>query len=293
MAKSNRDYADFAFKMLCERVNDIDIGIRILATEMLGDLHQASLPTLWLSVDKQTKQEIDWCAAGAFIIALEDQFMAVRSAAIRSICRLSLADVAFATEAKTLVIDTFNDEAEEVRLLAMQSLYQISTRHQLEYDITHLESALCLLDDGHEDMRRATRRLLTVFKIPDEEGLQKTVRCIYAAVQKYPNDLEEACESLQSIGKKQGDLVARCTPNLLKLQKFYQPVEPRTEDLYYNLKMVLILSACTSQTKLANCLPQYAYKHYMYFRLRYPKYVQSFRFTPWAPLFYRINPPEK
>lgn len=293
MAQSNKIYADFAFMLLCERINDIDIDLRIQATEMLGDLPQAKLETLWLSLDKQSKQEKDWCAAGAFVIALEDQFMAVRSAAVRSLCRLSLANPLFAADAKTLIIDTFNDEAEEVRLLAVQSLYQISFLHKLDFDMSHLESALCLLDDVQEEMRRTTRRLLTVFSLPDEEALQRTVRCLYAAVQKYPNDLEEACEALQSIGKQHADLVSRSTAQLLKVQKFYPSVEPRTEDLYYNLKMVLILAACSGHPTLAKGLPKYVYKHYMFFRLRYPKYVQSFRFTPWAPLFYRVNPQQQ
>jgi integrator complex subunit 4 len=291
MARDNVRYADVVFLMLCERVNDIDIGLRIQATELLGELGQARLETLWLSLDKQSKQEQDWCAAGAFVLALEDQFMAVRSAAIRSLCRLSLARPEFAAEAKTLLIDTFNDEAEEVRLLAVQSLHQICLRHQLDLDMAHLEAALCLLDDGQAEMRRTTRRLMAVARLPDEDALQRTVRCLHAAVQKYPDDLDEVFETLQSVGKQQSGLVARCTAQLLKLQRFYQPpVEPRPEDLYYVLKMVLILGACTTHPSLAAALPPYAYKHYMFFRLRCPRHVQSFRSTPWAPLFYRVNP---
>lgn len=279
-------FAEFSFTKICERVNDLSIANRIRACEALGCFHDLDLGLLNLSLDKQGKREGDWCAAGAFVIALEDQFMTVRSAAIKSLLKISLARPEFAFNAKALIIDTFNDEAHEVRQLAIEALHDISAEHPLEFDITHLESVLCLLDDGTASLRHVTRRLLHVFRFPDTESLLRTVRCLYSAVKKYSEDLEEICECLAAIGRNQAQLAAACLPPMLKLDRFYMMQEPRVDDLYYGLKMILLYNAATVVTELAEEFPAFSYKHYTYFQLAFPRHIPSFRSHPRHHLFY-------
>lgn len=269
-------FSEFAFTSICERVNDLSIPNRILACEMLGSFAHLDLGLLNLSLDKQSKKEGDWCASGAFVIALEDQFMAVRSAAIGSLLRISLARPEFAANAKALIIDAFNDEAHEVRQLAIEALHDICAKHPLDFDITHLESVLCLLDDGTGSLRHVSRRLLQVFRFPDTECLLRTVRCLHSAAKKYGGDLEEVCECLAAIGRNQAALVAACLPPMLKLDRFYVMPEPRVDDLYYGLKMILLYNAAMLVPELATEFPSFAYKHYTYFQLRFPQHLPRF-----------------
>lgn len=280
-------YADFAFLQLCRRVNDIDIENRILATRLLGDLHTGSLETLKLAIDKQSGKEEEWCPAGAFVIALEDQFKAVRTAAIESICRLSIASAAFAGASKHLIIDAFNDEDEEVRLLTVQGLLKICQRHNLTFELDHLESALCLLDDGQAALRQAVRHVLTWFDIPDGESLLKTLRCLNVALIKYPGEVLEASRCVASLGKKHSELVRNCLVQLLKLDKFFMIPEPKIEDVYYQLKAVLIYNAVGEDAELAADLPEFMLRHHCYFRLKFRDLVPTIRSSPASSSFYR------
>jgi len=277
---------DLAFNSMCERVNDIDIPTRIIACEALGQLHFARLDLLRMSLDKQGMNEKDWCAAGAFVIALEDQFMAVRMAAMASLIQIVLARAELAADARALIIDTFNDEAQEVRQLAIEGLHDICAKHRLQFDMSHLESVFCLLDDANPDLRHASRRLLQVLALSDTESVLRTVRCLFAALKKYSADLKSVCECLKAIGEGQSGLVAACVPVLLKIDRFYLMQEPRVEDLYYQLKMLLLYNAAARNPQLAQDLPAYAYKHYTYFRLRFHPFTPSFRRHPASRLFY-------
>ncbi len=110
-------FNSFAFKLVCERVNDIDIVNRQLACFLLGEFINAELDSLLLSIDKESEKESDWCPAGAFVIAMEDQYEVIRSTAIQSLTRLALHRPDIAPSTLNLIIDTFNDESETVRLV--------------------------------------------------------------------------------------------------------------------------------------------------------------------------------
>lgn len=64
-------------------------------------------------------------------------FVEVRSAAVESLCQLSLNNPEFANLSLDFLVDMFNDEIEDVRLIAIDSLRRISEHitlkdHQLE-----------------------------------------------------------------------------------------------------------------------------------------------------------------
>lgn len=58
----------------------------------------------------------------------------VREAAIESLCILAESNSAFARQTQDFLVDMFNDEIEEVRLLAIQSLCKISQHLCLRAD---------------------------------------------------------------------------------------------------------------------------------------------------------------
>lgn len=73
-------------------------------------------------------------ACGAFVHGLEDEFLEVRSAAVESLCQLSLNNPDFANLSLDFLVDMFNDEIEDVRLKAIDSLRCISSHITLRDD---------------------------------------------------------------------------------------------------------------------------------------------------------------
>lgn len=61
-------------------------------------------------------------------------FVEVRSAAVKSLCQLSISNPHFANMALDFMVDMFNDEIEDVRLKAIDSLREISAHIILRDD---------------------------------------------------------------------------------------------------------------------------------------------------------------
>lgn len=73
-------------------------------------------------------------ACGAFVHGLEDEYLEVRSAAVLSLCQLSLNNPDFANLSLDFLVDMFNDEIEDVRLKAIDCLRRISEHITLRDD---------------------------------------------------------------------------------------------------------------------------------------------------------------
>ena len=69
-------------------------------------------------------------SCGAFVHGLEDECLSVRSASVEALTKLSIGDQELAMIALDFLVDMFNDEIEQVRLKAIESLTAIS-RHIL------------------------------------------------------------------------------------------------------------------------------------------------------------------
>src|SRR5690606_30662385 len=118
----------------------------------------------------------------------------------------------FAPSTLNLIIDTFNDEAEEVRLQAIQSMLTIvNTTNGIEITMEHFESVLSMLDDSQYLVRITSRTLLSKISLPySNDALIRTVRCLYAALLKYPTDELDVFKCLSLVGSKHATLVDEC-----------------------------------------------------------------------------------
>lgn len=93
-------------------------------------------------------------ACGAFVHGLEDEYLEVRSAAVLSLCLLSLNNPDFANLSLDFLVDMFNDEIEDVRLKAIDCLRRISEHIILRDD--QLETILGMLEVGNLPSLRLT-----------------------------------------------------------------------------------------------------------------------------------------
>lgn len=80
----------------------------------------------------------------------------VRTAAVESLCHLSMNNSVFANIAIDFLVDMFNDEIEGVRLKAIDSLTRISKHIVLRED--QLETILGALEDYSIDVREGLHR---------------------------------------------------------------------------------------------------------------------------------------
>jgi hypothetical protein len=101
-------------------------------------------------------------ACGAFIHGLEDEFLAVRSAAIDSLTALSIQNPKLANLALDFLVDMFNDEIEAVRLKAIESLTKIADHITLQAH--QLETILWALDDFSIIVREKLHEMLQVLE---------------------------------------------------------------------------------------------------------------------------------
>ena len=187
--------------------------------------------------------QVPWSACGAFIHGLEDEFEAVRCATIRnikwfrdiyqsigSIFTLALCSREFSAKATDYIIDAFNDESDNVRILSVRTLHGICLVHRVLLGTEHLESTLCLLDDVHPDFRSAVRSLLQVAFLKEDEGVVRTIKCLGAASLRHPEDMDDVFFTFAKIGTNNAELVSRVIPSLIKVDRYFMISEPRVED---------------------------------------------------------------
>ena len=96
-------------------------------------------------LDADTVDLMSIGSCGALIHGLEDEFLAVRSASIEALTKLSTKNAKLASMALDFLVDMFNDEIELVRIKAIESLRTIAEHISLQ--VNQLETILSALDD--------------------------------------------------------------------------------------------------------------------------------------------------
>lgn len=129
----------------------------------------------------------------------------MRSASIDSICSLAVNQPNFAVVALDFLVDMFNDDIQEVRLKAIDSLCKMSNHiefreDQLEIILGLLEvrfkNLFCYLEescvhgvifqDSSMDVREGLQRILTSCSFVTKDCLQMCVSNLLDSLKKYP-----------------------------------------------------------------------------------------------------------
>ncbi|KAI9345097.1 armadillo-type protein [Pilaira anomala] len=305
---------DDAFNKVCDLVNDSAITVRTKACVMMASYqhvgsdtlnqtfskqimshlkrkiprykmqqkkyaNHAALPIAEGDIDVQSNEFhlLDSGACGSFIHGLEDEFQEVRNAAIDSICELSMYNEQLTKKAVEFLVDMFNDDIDKIRLNAIQSLRKIGTRCTLEFDEEQLEIAVGALEDSDPLARHATHDLFTVVRLTHESSLNTLLESLDANMKRYPIDVLSIYRCLCHIGKRHEDYVEDLVPSLLKLDKRYLPKEPNVEDQMYTAYVILIVNACVTNPKMLHTLPKYIFRHFAYFKSKYPDCIPDLR----------------
>ncbi|CAH4030884.1 integrator complex subunit 4 [Pieris brassicae] len=222
-------------------------------------------------LEQSTVQLLPGGAAGAFVHGLEDEFMEVRTAAVEAVCELSMQNPIFATTSLDFLVDMFNDEIEDVRLRAIDSLNKISHHIVLRED--QLETILSALEDYSMDVREGLHRMLGSCTVASKTCLEMCVDKILENLKRYPQDKRSTFRCVQRMGSNHATLVLPLTTRLLGVHPFFDMPEPDVEDPSYMCVLILVLNAAQHCTTMLPLFEEHTVKHYTYLRDTMPHLV--------------------
>lgn len=222
-------------------------------------------------VDAEAVSLISSGACGAFVHGLEDEFMEVRSVSVDALCSLALSDAHFAKLSLDFLVDMFNDEIEEVRLKAIDSLTRISSHIVLRED--QLETILGALEDCSIDVREGLHKMLGASRLATKGCLQMCVDKLLENLKKYPEDKRSMWACAQRLGTSHPQLVLPLVPALLSSHPFLDLSEPDVEDPAYVCILILVFNAAQRCPNMLQLFEEHILKHYGYVRDTMPALV--------------------
>ncbi|KAF4521167.1 hypothetical protein B566_EDAN011617 [Ephemera danica] len=222
-------------------------------------------------VDADAVSLISSGACGAFVHGLEDEFMEVRSVSVDALCSLALSDAHFAKLSLDFLVDMFNDEIEEVRLKAIDSLTRISSHIVLRED--QLETILGALEDCSIDVREGLHKMLGASRLATKGCLQMCVDKLLENLKKYPEDKRSMWACAQRLGSSHPQLVLPLVPALLSSHPFLDLSEPDVEDPAYVCILILVFNAAQRCPNMLQLFEEHILKHYGYVRDTMPALV--------------------
>ncbi|CAB4067195.1 INTS4 [Lepeophtheirus salmonis] len=166
-------------------------------------------------LNAETVSLMNFGACGAFIHGLEDEYMAVRSASVDSLTKLSIENSKLAMLALDFLVDMFNDEIEMI------------------------ETILSALDDFSFVVREKLHIMLQSVCIATKDGLQRVINKLLENLKKYPQDKRSLFVTFKKIGARHAELSLPLVTQLLEVHPFFDTPEPDVEDssyIYINTK---------------------------------------------------------
>uniref|UniRef100_A0A6B2KXX4 Clathrin/coatomer adaptor adaptin-like N-terminal domain-containing protein n=1 Tax=Arcella intermedia TaxID=1963864 RepID=A0A6B2KXX4_9EUKA len=212
-------------------------------------------------------------AAGAFVHGLEDEFMAVRSATIDSICEVSLRSLKFCSRAIAPLVDMFNDEIDTVRINAMNSLRKLGSAAKFTEEQTQI--ILSGLEESQQNGRFAVHLLIRSTQLTSTQCLTATIQALLLNLSKYPQDVDSIFQCSKCLGLNHPAYAALITEDLLRLDSRFIPRESNISDLPYVTIMIMLFNAASKNSAILTILPPYANAHYNFMKDKYSKYIPT------------------
>lgn len=222
-------------------------------------------------IDKDSISLVTSGSCGAFVHGLEDEFLEVRSAAVDALCLLSLDNHRFAVMSLDFLVDMFNDEIEDVRIKAIDSLTRISKHIILRDD--QLETILSALEDFSMDVREGLHKMLAACRLSTRSCLQMCVEALLDNLKKYPQDRRSLWRCFQRIGSVHPELTLPLVPELLNIHPFFDMPEHDVEDPAYICILILVFNAAQQSPTMLQLFEENTLKHYSYLRDTMPHLV--------------------
>lgn len=274
---------DCAFSQICSLMGDLSPRVRASAMSLLGTMKDVSRRYIEQALDKKQKiveadrpeVEEKSGSCGAFIHGLEDEFLEVRTAAVEALCTLSLEQPTIARISLDFMVDMFNDEIQDVRLRAIESLRKMSVSVTLRED--QLETILGALEDFSGEVREGLHATLAASRLATRNCLHMCVNRLLDNLTRYPQDRESIRSCLAALGASHPYLTLPLVPQLLGRHPFFDTPEPDVDEPSYASVLVLIFNAALHCPSMHALFTEHASKHYHYLRDTMPHLVPRLR----------------
>ncbi|KAM3721144.1 Integrator complex subunit [Dirofilaria immitis] len=221
--------------------------------------------------DEEQASIISSGACGAFVTALEDEFMIVRQAGVYSLGQLAADRPFLAAAALDHLADMFNDEIEQVRLDAVRALTPLVVHGILQKE--QLDTILTVLDDVFPDSREALRVLLSKSTLGTPDCLRYVVKALLNCMRRFPIDRQSIFKCMSDLGRRHATFVQLLSDELLELHPVFDIMEPAVDDQFYLAKLILILNAASAHDPVCSLLPAFVVRHYKFLRCSMPLLV--------------------
>ncbi|EJD76202.1 integrator complex subunit 4 [Loa loa] len=223
--------------------------------------------------DEEQASIISSGACGAFVTALEDEFMIVRQAGVYSLGQLAADRPFLAAAALDHLADMFNDEIEQVRLDAVRALTPLVVHGILQKE--QLDTILTVLDDALPDSREALCVLLSRSTLGTPDCLRYVVKALLNCMRRFPIDRQSIFKCMSDLGRRHATFVQLLSDELLELHPVFDITEPAVDDQFYLAKLILILNAASAHDPICSLLPAFAVRHYKFLRCSMPLLVPT------------------
>ncbi|VBB26988.1 unnamed protein product [Acanthocheilonema viteae] len=221
--------------------------------------------------DEEQTSIISSGACGAFVTALEDEFMIVRQAGVYSLGQLAADRPFLAAAALDHLADMFNDEIEQVRLDAVRALTPLVVHGILQKE--QLDTILTVLDDAFPDSREALRVLLSRSTLGTPDCLRYVVKALLNCMRRFPIDRQSIFKCMSDLGRHHATFLQLLSDELLELHPVFDITEPAVDDQFYLAKLILILNGASVHDPICSLLPAFAVRHYKFLRCSMPLLV--------------------
>ncbi|XP_012528801.1 integrator complex subunit 4 [Monomorium pharaonis] len=274
---------DCAFSQICSLMGDLSPRVRAAAMSLLGTMKSVSRRYIEQALDKKQivveadRPEVEEKSGscGAFIHGLEDEFLEVRTAAVEALCTLSLEQPSIGRVSLDFMVDMFNDEIQDVRLRAIESLKKMSASVTLRED--QLETILGALEDFSGEVREGLHAMLAASHLATTNCLYMCVNRLLDNLTRYPQDRESIRSCLAALGASHPYLTLPLVPQLLGRHPFFDTPEPDVDEPSYASVLVLIFNAALHCPSMHALFTEHASKHYHYLRDTMPYLVPRLR----------------
>ncbi|KAI6225270.1 hypothetical protein M3Y99_01357000 [Aphelenchoides fujianensis] len=203
-------------------------------------------------------------ACGAFVTALEDEFMSVRLGAVYSLGILAAKRPDFARAAIDHLADMFNDEMQEVRFASIKALTPMVIHGKL--DSQQLLAILNVLSDATADNRFALHELLGLSHLNDAGCVEQVLKALLESLRRFPHDRDSVYRCLSLIGRNHACAVQALAINLFALDPKLDVQEHNLYDDFYLGRLILALNAAAVHPPIRAILPANIGRHYRFVR---------------------------
>uniref|UniRef100_A0AC35U3L6 Condensin complex subunit 1 n=1 Tax=Rhabditophanes sp. KR3021 TaxID=114890 RepID=A0AC35U3L6_9BILA len=306
---------DEAFAIVCNAFNDSDRLVRTEAATVIGEFRNVSMNYLLQTLDKKLISEMinsndnnektsifinQWSlgnsladdmpiesnteegrawitsqACGAFVTALEDEFMTVRKGAVKSLGILAKDHPRIAALALDHLADMFNDEIDQVRLDAISALTPLLVHGKISKD--QLITICTVLDDAMPDSRLALHELLCKANLQNSRCLLLLYQRLQQSLTRFPQDKNSIYKCCAYLGRRHADFVQGIIYKILDIHPIFDLVERTLQDAAHVSTIIMVFNATMECDVLANLLPEYMKRQYKTLNFSMPEIVPHIR----------------